>query len=501
MKIPLQSQDVEKIFEELQRRLQNQNAYGIEEFYADVVFKVFDRIFGEAANPRNYYHKKEPNWTPESEQSGFTWMTHPDLASIAVKMLLPPQDAVKESLYSFVNNFPRIYRERQFKIRAIQYDMFTPKTHILMKIYEGQMDDHLYDCFYPRQFIESSPHRQLLHLLHVDKSTNEEEIVNILPFKHMLVVILGFPSKCAVFPRDKDKIKNNLRACLAQKEAKGLREKNSVEKIRILEWQKSCPYLELIQKYLEYLVPVSVTLTRPFHQSNEGQERGQLFSREYLSEDGELFLRLIVCHWLECHNVMRSDFENLHFYQQSFHHQKKVEHKVYCDSTHPHPVDVREIEETTVYPAAIVMGIFIVVDHLLKDPKNVKEQFQQVSRGEIWTNPAVGRSSSSSAGISETDACTCPPAFQIIQLSLFDTLRVIFSKGNRFSFDQGSNIYFIAVDTWLMWIQPWRNGGTCDKSWESYIVANYHFYTTLLVLYFKSGMCYMASLICGIWHY
>ena len=48
--------------------------------------------------------------------------------------------------------------------------------------------------------------------------------------------------------------------------------------------------------------------------------------------------------------------------------------------------------------------------------------------------------------------------------------------------------YFLAVDIWLMYIQPWSKQSKkgYEEKWRPYVVANYHFYTTLLILYLKS---------------
>ena len=84
----------------------------------------------------------------------------------------------------------------------------------------------------------------------------------------------------------------------------------------------------------------------------------------------------------------------------------------------------------------------------------------------------------------------------VFQQPLFDVLRVAFHEvlvHQRTPGEQelDSDKYQLLVESWLLWLQPWKaapggQASTYSDRWRLYVASNLHFYTTLLVLFLRA---------------
>ena len=166
---------------------------------------------------------------------------------------------------------------------------------------------------------------------------------------------------------------------------------------------------------------------------------------------------------------------------------------------------------------------YILLDHLLSAP-NLSRVYTDIRTGEDNPNPearaSTGKDKMShrsghvlqsdkqkAAYVSATDADTewerqrvvdvarvCPSGLSLIQPSIFDMLRLIFVKVDTITNVQ---TYFLGVRLWLLYLKPWKAVGRHNRppdhrrqeytsEWDSYVSANFHFYTTLFSLFLDS---------------
>jgi len=149
-----------------------------------------------------------------------------------------------------------------------------------------------------------------------------------------------------------------------------------------------------------------------------------------------------------------------------------------------------------------LQAAYLTVNYLLSRPyiyrdfrdySSGKEPITWIESGRYYKKSraiGAGRISSGADIINDT---LCPPAIEIIQTSIFDMLRLIFHNGAH----NGVQVYLLGIKLWLTWIQPWNAGAServrgdsknnyDDSRWKAYVLANFHFYTTLPVMFFKS---------------
>jgi hypothetical protein len=91
-----------------------------------------------------------------------------------------------------------------------------------------------------------------------------------------------------------------------------------------------------------------------------------------------------------------------------------------------------------------------------------------------------------------------PDYIKQFQQPLYDKLRSIFDQSVLINSSSGFENFRVAVETWLLYIQPWSSKDMklgdfmLEKSipysddWKEYVASNYHFYTTLLILFCKA---------------
>merc|ERR1711871_1367091 len=292
-------------------------------------------------------------------------------------------------------------------------------------------------------------------------------------------------------------------------------------------WVNHSLYLDLLQTWI----------TRLFFYSRDNSKLNEQTDDTFLI--GRMFLRLVVDFWLGNNLVVKRNFENIAYYNKYKTGATLHQLMNYRDSTAGATTGDPMVVETMDDSAAVeitdltMQAIYILLNHLLVKPM-LWSEYDQIREGQPVKDAEydnvkqenkghrhlhhrlssdhhrpeyITSSEDSDEGMnydasSQTypPARVCPPSLGILQVPLFDTLRVVFERVKALNNIQ---TYFLAIKIWLLYIQPWTalepaqairrrskepsySRSDYDRKWESYVSANFHFYTTMLAMFFKS---------------
>ena len=287
-------------------------------------------------------------------------------------------------------------------------------------------------------------------------------------------------------------------------------------------WVSNSVYLDLLQTWIARLFSDSKESSR----SNE--QKDDAFAI------GRMFLRLVADFWLGNNLVVKRNFENIAYYNK--HKTGANQGMQLNEGNRPlsgDPLVVETMDDSTSVEITdlTMQSIYLLLNHLLVKPM-LWSEYDQIREGQTVKDPEYDnmkqenksyrhmhhRLSSdhhrpehitSSEDYEEGNdissqayppARVCPVALGILQVPLFDTLRIVFDRVKALN---NIHTYFMAIKVWLLYIQPWTayepaqairqrlkekwsNRSAYDQKWESYVSANFHFYTTMFAIFLKS---------------
>eukprot|EP00605_Chrysophyceae_sp_TOSAG23-4_P001294 GSChrysophyteH1.ASY1.ANO1.1408.1 assembled CDS len=279
------------------------------------------------------------------------------------------------------------------------------------------------------------------------------------------------------------------------------------------------PYMVLLHETLKELIPHEREDGRSRRSkddsgtSSRGSERSSRNAASHLSPDvsltanGELFLRLLAEYWIDSATLVRRNHaQGVNFKAQL---NKTMVHYNSADPSnrHPLPTSILTLDNNSMsWGSATMQCTYIVLVRALSDP-HLATQFATLAQanGAAFESAHLMANYAKSSGYTRAgsqmalqSSSVCPPALGLLQQPLFDMLRTVFSKKDG---RNGSEMHAIAVECWLLYIQPWKAEDisrgvpleTVDKAssysrqvWLPYIASNLHFYTTLLVIFLQS---------------
>jgi len=108
-----------------------------------------------------------------------------------------------------------------------------------------------------------------------------------------------------------------------------------------------------------------------------------------------------------------------------------------------------------------LQSVYVLVSYLLSEPK-LSDWFIHIRQGGSDGPKVSGidgakgmhrhrQPAEKKIYFESEEVSVSPHAFEILQMPLFDTLRLIFAGA-----DKNENAFFLAVKLWLAWIQPWN---------------------------------------------
>ena len=180
----------------------------------------------------------------------------------------------------------------------------------------------------------------------------------------------------------------------------------------------------------------------------------------------------------------------------------------------PNPTVIETLDDSSSFEISdlVLQGTFILLNYLLSDPlladwfdcirkgNDLRYKETQADKNKGKPHHRLGSDQYSlDYVVSSENASIAPPALEILQLPLFDTIRLIFYR-----IESITNIqtYFLIIKIWLLYTQPWKaldpystnkNSNVFESSrkfdpslWGAYVSANFHYYTILLVMFFES---------------
>lgn len=265
-------------------------------------------------------------------------------------------------------------------------------------------------------------------------------------------------------------------------------------------WLRGNPYLVLLNQYIHEFS----YYTEP--------PPGKNYGAAVFPNGAQIFIRLAVEFWLENTTVMKRDF-----------HHEAINRAMLCENqylvereryklahaqttakgiTHPLPDEVKMLnEDSWRCPFPCLQSFHLLLIHLLNRP-TLAHDFQAFSEASFTTGRGGFGGSRMGYSHREVELLACPMPLNIVQLPLFDTLRVILTR--HYS---NCATFSLAVETWLLYIQPWKVGphmltlnthipasaaysgrGNSEFTpvWRAYVACNLHFYTTILVCFLKA---------------
>jgi len=278
-----------------------------------------------------------------------------------------------------------------------------------------------------------------------------------------------------------------------------------------MHWLHGNPYLVLLNQYIAEF------------SYNAEHAPGKNYGAAVFPNGAQIFIRLAIEIWLENTSVIKRDFGNEAIYRAMLNEnqymvdRERVKSKQSRQATpHPLPDEVKLLnEEGWRCPFPSLQSFHLLLLHMLNRP-NLDKEFQTFAQTPYASARSFGgaRSAGHSQPNREVELMACPMPLNIVQLPLFDTLRVIFTR-----YDHRSNCatFALAVETWLLYIQPWKvgphmlklhssstsssssaaggggggvggggRGGVFQTSWKTYVACNLHFYTTIFVCFLKA---------------
>ena len=225
-------------------------------------------------------------------------------------------------------------------------------------------------------------------------------------------------------------------------------------------------YFRLLHAYLELLFPPPSEVAAA------------------LPQGSELFLALAVDFWLDSSRVVRRNFHQLETIRAKHAGSPAQSVKQTGQSCHPGPLETVFVDSGDVghWSMLSLQSVYFLLHRLVKNP-SLAEEMESLQAAYFKQRSLIR---SSSLGVVNTPAPVhfLPHTFLILQVTLYENLKLIFSKGHVIE----TTKFYLAVETWLLYIQPWKSSkdSSYTEKWKAYVVSNFHFYTTLLTLYLRS---------------
>ena len=227
------------------------------------------------------------------------------------------------------------------------------------------------------------------------------------------------------------------------------------------------------------------------------------------SSHARLFLTLAVEYWMDTAKLVRHHGEYLKYEHEKANTRKGggqpgptsqyVRHNGIVHEQYDSPMVTILLDtgkNSLPWSVSTLQSSYVLVQKVLSDStlchqyKAVSETIRlEINRRRHGTISPSHLSSSSSMGNNRMEEISpCPPCMEIIQQPLYDMLRCIFNQGGEMV---SCTTFCLAVDLWLLYIQPWKQQTMVDKeysdTWRTYVAANLHFYTTLLACFLKTA--------------
>ena len=232
------------------------------------------------------------------------------------------------------------------------------------------------------------------------------------------------------------------------------------------EWVRSMTYFRLLNAYFELLLPASTELTA------------------ILPQGSELFLALAIDFWLDMSRVVRRNFQQVESIRAK--QLGSPSQAAKSAGAHPGPLETVFVDSGDVghWSMLTLQCIYFMVHRMVKTA-SLAGDMETLQAAYLKQKSIDGRSSSAGIKSSQTAAVYyLPHAFLLFQVSFYENLKLMFSKGHVLE----TSKFYLIVESWLLYIQPWKSNKEpkYTPKWRAYIVANFHFYTTLFTLYLRS---------------
>lgn len=237
----------------------------------------------------------------------------------------------------------------------------------------------------------------------------------------------------------------------------------------VAHWASAHTYFSLLNAYMHlFLSPGGAGLAGP-------------------ASGGELFLALAVDLWLDNSNVVKRSVA----FAESLKVKSGSGLQLFgAADPSPSPLEVLLADPSLpeAWTLLSLQSVYLLLALLLRDSA-LLDQLAALHHNLAASKVSLVRSSSaSSPGAMKVAAhpspAVLPPALLVVQAPLFDSLRIIFSKADIINPCKS----YAAFEAWLLYIQPWKvasDSQTYTPRWRPFVVANFHFYSTLLALYLR----------------
>lgn len=191
-------------------------------------------------------------------------------------------------------------------------------------------------------------------------------------------------------------------------------------------WISRIPYLHILMKFIEYFIPISDVSSLPTKNAD-----GKINLKKF-SEKAEFFIRIATEFWMDG-NALIIRREHAQVRRQKI--ISKASHNLL---SHPPPTEVMLLDNSLSLPSTnTIQCMYLLVERLLKEQSLASEYSKLISYNSELQ--------------SRDEPLSTPPCINFIQQSLFDMIRLIFSRGRSIS----SENFSLVVELWLLYLQPW----------------------------------------------
>jgi hypothetical protein len=241
-------------------------------------------------------------------------------------------------------------------------------------------------------------------------------------------------------------------------------------------WIRGNPYFVLLQLYLEEMLPQAGTL----------------------KQDSGLFLRILIECWIERASVVRQRFDIA-----SALTEPQNSYGLYAESPRLIPLTTVILldDADCCWTPYTLQCVYLVCVHVLSSQK-----YRQACVMDDYV--PLGSLTSDLQSKPFTNLDDVQEVALALQQPLFDMLRVILSRPEQLE----SLTVEMAIEIWLLWLQPWK--AECNSShkmssyisdisrtsmisgqpaepfkaeWRLHVIRNYHLYTTLAIIFLKGA--------------
>ena len=268
-------------------------------------------------------------------------------------------------------------------------------------------------------------------------------------------------------------------------------------------WVRNVTYFNLLHTYLELLFPLS--------QTSASLSVEDMAIRK-LPDGSEFFLSIAVDFWLDTSRIIKRNFPladalKTNYGSLSLNRMASLSNTSshqQLHATHPSPMDTLLIDDgaavgTSQWTVLSLQAAYLFISRILQQ-KSLNAQLDYLQKAYAQHKSSNARSSrvslnqlsspSSSTNDKASSVRYLPHAMLVFQSPMFENLKWIFNKANTID----PSLFICAAELWLLVLEPWKaNGGESPSSsssysvqWRSYIVAYFHFYTTLLAVFLRS---------------